>query len=140
MPAKHSPAGLVAQAVTRSPSGRAVGGRLVGMDPLEIGDRFSGDTAPRLVQGVALADLGQPQFRLCCGEILLRETRANGLRRCVSTCAPREVVLFVPGHVGWLRLHLCVIWGKGSAYGLGEIRRQTRGGMPGAGEFTVRRR
>src|SRR6266542_2838338 len=69
MPAKHSPAGLVAQAVTRSPSGRAVGGRLVGMDPLEIGDWFSGDTTPRLVQGVARADLGQPQFRLCCGEI-----------------------------------------------------------------------
>ena len=48
MPAKRSPAGLVAQAVTRSPGGRAVGGRLVGMDPLEIGDRFSGDTTPRL--------------------------------------------------------------------------------------------
>src|SRR6266487_225158 len=69
MPAKPSPAGLVAQAVTRSPSGRAVGGRLVGMDPLEIGDRFSGATTPRLVRGVARADLGQPQFRLCCREI-----------------------------------------------------------------------
>src|SRR6266516_6348159 len=69
MPAKPSPAGLVAQAVTRSPSGRAVGGRLVGMDPLEIGDRFSGDTTPRLVQGVARADVGQPRFRLPCGEI-----------------------------------------------------------------------
>src|SRR6266516_6279386 len=69
MPAKHSPAGLAAQAVTRSPSSRAVGGRLVGMDPLEIGDRFSGDTTPRLAQGVARADLGQPQFRLCCREI-----------------------------------------------------------------------
>jgi hypothetical protein len=102
MPAKRSPAGLAAQAVTRSPSSRAVGGRLVGMDPLEIGDRFSGDTTPRLAlpQGVPRADLGQPQFRSCCGEILLREMRANGLRRCVSTCAPREVVLFVPGHVG----------------------------------------
>jgi hypothetical protein len=75
MPAKHSPAGLAAQAVTRSPSSRAVGGRLVGMDPLEIGDRLSGDTTPRLAQGVALADLGQPQFRLCAGRFL-RETRA----------------------------------------------------------------
>ena len=82
MAAKHSSAGLVGQAVTRSPSGRAVGGRLVGMDPLEIGDRFSGATTPRLVQGVARADLGQPQFRLCCREIFFAKSAQCDTSRC----------------------------------------------------------
>src|SRR6266566_526689 len=98
MPAKHSSAGLVAQAVTRSPSGRAVGGRLVGMDPLEIGVRFSGATTLRLVQGVARADLGQPQFRLCCREIFFAKR---------AQCAATMCDHFVPARSRLIRPWTC---------------------------------
>lgn len=87
MSAKHSPAASLHKRLPDRPSGRAVGGRLVGMDPLEIGDRFSGNTTPRLVQGVARADLGQPQFRLCCREIFLAKRSQCAATMCDHFCA-----------------------------------------------------
>jgi hypothetical protein len=210
MPAKHSPAGLAAQAVTRSPRSRAVRSgradaptwpltahaacartsrwarrrpayrqRAVGS---RCAARFSDSSgSPRSAARIACRRRASPNTRRCRrhsgrqASVAWTSSRTTarsllvggpvGLGRLWmghvkhATCcsadgddarngpcndvrplrAIREVVLFVPGQAGWLRLHLFVIWGKGSAYGLGEIRRKTRDGMPGAGEFTVRR-
>src|SRR6266700_7542403 len=120
MPAKPSPAGLVAQVVTRSPSRRAA----VLLAWIHLRSAIGSAATRRRV--LSRASRGQTlasrSFAYAAGRFSSRNAR-NALRRCATTLCQREVVLFVPGHVGWLRLHLFVIWGKGSAYGLGEIRR-----------------